>query len=105
MAADLVLPILRHHAAVPFEVFDAREIEPVELEVEAVLLGGLLQCAHAFGHHFLADTVARYDGDAIGLFHADAPSTRRLRPTHPAALSSLSPQAGRGEGPRPNATS
>src|SRR5262252_1815108 len=76
VAADLLLPILRHHAAVFFEVLDAGEIEPVELELEPMLPGGLLKGAYAFGRDFLADAVARYDGDAIPFLHV-GPSTRQ----------------------------
>src|SRR5262249_5460542 len=73
MAADLLLPILRHHAAILFEIFDTGEVEPIELEGKAVFLGGLLKGAHALGRHFLADAIPRYDGDAIGFLHDRAP--------------------------------
>src|SRR5215831_13320214 len=78
MAADLGLPVRRHHAAVLLVVLDAGEIEPVELDVEAVLLGGRLERAHAFGRHFLADAVAGYDRDAIGLLQRQGSLTRRF---------------------------
>ena len=63
--ADLVLPVLRHHAAVLGVIVAGGEIEPVLPQLEAEPLGGRLEHAHAFGHDLLADAVAGDDGDAI----------------------------------------
>ena len=63
--ADLLLPVLRHHALVLLVVVPAGEIEPVLPQLEAEALGGRLEHAHALGHDLLADAVARNDGDAI----------------------------------------
>ena len=63
--ADLVLPVLRHHAAVLFVVVAGGEIEVVAAQLEAEFLGRRLQHAHALRHDLLADAVARDDGDAM----------------------------------------
>jgi hypothetical protein len=55
--ADLVLPVLRHHAAVLGVVVAGSEVEPVLLQVETVLPARLLQDADALRHHLLADAV------------------------------------------------
>ena len=65
MAADLLLPVLRHHAAVLFVVVAAREIEIVEAQLEAELLGRGFEHAHAFRHDLLADAVAGNDCDTM----------------------------------------
>ena len=77
MAADLLLPVLRHHAAMLFVVLGIGEIEPVEPQCEAITLRRLFQGAHAFRHHFLADAVAGDDGNAIGLRHSSSLVHRR----------------------------
>ena len=57
--ADLVLPVLRHHAAVLGVVVAGGEIELVLAQLEAELLGRGLEHAHALRHDLLADAVAR----------------------------------------------
>ena len=63
--ADLLLPVLRHHAAVLLVVVAGGEIEIVVPQLEAEFLRRRLEHAHALRHDFLADAVARNDGDAI----------------------------------------
>ena len=65
MLADLLLPVLRHHAVVLGVVVVGGEIEPVLPHLEAELLRHRFQRAHAFRHDLLADAVARNDGDAV----------------------------------------
>jgi len=67
--ADALFPVLRHHAAVLEVVVAGREVEPVELQREAVPLGDLLEDADALRHHLLADAVARDDCHPIGPCH------------------------------------
>jgi hypothetical protein len=62
VAADLLLPVLGHHAAV-LEVVVAAPVEVVEGQRDAETAGGGLQYAQALGHHFAADAVAGDDGD------------------------------------------
>ena len=63
--ADLLLPVLRHHALVLGVVVVGGEVEPVLPHLEAELLRDRLERAHAFRHDLLADAVARNDGDTI----------------------------------------
>ncbi len=54
MMADVFFPIVRHHLAVPQVVVARCKVKLVELQREAILFGGGLQHAHAFGNHFAA---------------------------------------------------
>ena len=63
--ADLLLPVLRHHAFVLGVVVVGGEVEPVLPHLEAELLRHRLERAHALRHDLLADAVARNDGDTI----------------------------------------
>jgi hypothetical protein len=65
VAADLVLPVVRHVLAVLLAVVPAREIEVVELQVDAEFRRRRLHHPHALGHGFLADAVAGDDCDAL----------------------------------------
>src|SRR6185436_5480874 len=72
MAADLLLPVLRHHAFVLGVIVIRGKVEPVLPHLEAELLAHRLDRAHALGHDLLADAVARNDGDtidAVGIGH------------------------------------
>src|SRR5690606_37262066 len=57
-------PVLGHHAPVPGVVLAAPG-QLVPAEANAVAAAGGLEHAHALGHHFLADAVARNDRDAM----------------------------------------
>ena len=63
--ADLVLPVLRHHAAVLGVVVAGREIEPILPQLETEPLRRRLKHADAFRHDFLSDAIARDDGNAV----------------------------------------
>ncbi len=63
--ADLVFPILRHHAAVLFVIVATGEIEIVEPQLEAEFLRRGFEDAHALGHDLLANAVAGNDRDAV----------------------------------------
>src|SRR5437588_11511113 len=63
--ADFLLPVLRHHFAVPFVVIPRGKIEMIEMHADAVLFCGLFQHPQTFWRHFLADTVARNDRDPV----------------------------------------
>ena len=65
MRADLVLPVVRHHLAVLGVIIVGREVVMIEMQLDAVRLGGGFQHAQALGHHFLADAVAGDDSDAV----------------------------------------
>ena len=65
MRPDLLLPVVRQHLSVPGVIVERREIERVEAQVEAVLPGHSLQDRAAFRHDFLADPVARNDGNSV----------------------------------------
>ncbi len=80
MAADLRLPVVRHHLAVLLVIIVAREVEMIELHGDAMLLGRGLDHAQPLGHDLLADAVAGDDCDAIGLLahRADPQMGRRL---------------------------
>ena len=65
MAADLRLPVLRHHALVLGEVIVGGEIEIVLPQLETEFFGRSFEHAHAFGNDFLADAVAGNDGDVV----------------------------------------
>ena len=82
MAADLVLPVLRHHALVLVVIVVGREIEIVIAQFEAEFLRRGFEHPHAFRHDLLADAVAGNDGDAINAVggHGVAPP-RRCFPT------------------------
>src|SRR6516165_9690654 len=85
MATDLFLPVFRHHAAVLFVIIAGGEIEVILPQLEAEFRGRGFKHAHAFRHHFLADTVTGNDGDAIdaigGVFVAgDGTHGRFLHP-------------------------
>ena len=57
MAADLRLPVFRHHDAVLGVIVVGGEIEPIELKFEAETLRDLFERADAFRHNLLADAV------------------------------------------------
>ncbi len=63
VAADLRLPVLRHHPAMGGVVVAGGEVEMVEGEVDLELAGGRFEDAQTLGHHFLADAVAGDDRD------------------------------------------
>ena len=63
--ADLLLPVLRHHALMLFVIIVGGEIEIVVAQFEAEFLGRGFEHPHALRHRLLADAVARNDGDAI----------------------------------------
>jgi hypothetical protein len=65
MLADFRLPVFRHHAAVLFVIVTAGKIEIVQAQLETELFRRNLEHPHAFGHDFLADTIARNDGNAV----------------------------------------
>ena len=67
VAADLLLPIVRHHLAVAGVVIAAREIESVITQIDAELTRRRVQYADSFRNYFAADAVARDDGDPMGL--------------------------------------
>src|SRR5262249_7572925 len=75
MTSDLVLPVLRHHAAMPLVIIAGGKIEMILPQLEAEPLGGGFEHADALRHHLLADAVARNDGDAIDAIggHAGKP--------------------------------
>ncbi len=86
VAADLLLPVGRHHAAVALVVRPRREVEVVELQADAEAAGRRLEDAESLGNHFLADAVAGNDGDAMGLhvglsFKSSSPRRRTTRAT------------------------
>ena len=56
--AELFEAVLRHHATGAGEDL-AAPVEGGPLKIETKAASGRLQHAHAFGHHFLADPVAR----------------------------------------------
>ena len=62
---ELRLPVGRHHLARPGVIVAAGPVDRREVEPEAELLLRHLQRAQRLGHHFLADAVARDDGDAV----------------------------------------
>jgi hypothetical protein len=67
--ADLVLPVLRHHALMLCVIIVGGEIEIVLAQFKAEFLRRYLENAHALWHHLFADAVAGNDGnviDAIG---------------------------------------
>ena len=64
VAADLVLPVLRHHRAV-LGVVVAAPVEVIELEVDVELAGRRIEHAQPFGDDLLADAVARDDRDPV----------------------------------------
>ena len=65
MSANLVLPVIGQHLAVPFAIVPARKVKMVELQVETELRGGRLHDAQALRHYFLADAVPCDDGDTL----------------------------------------
>jgi hypothetical protein len=65
MAADLLLPVLRHHPLVLFVIVPRGKIEMIHLQRETELGRGLFQNAHALRHGLLADTVAGDDRNAV----------------------------------------
>ena len=75
MAADPVLPVGRHHLAVPGEVVAGSEVEVVEVQVERELPRRCLQHPHALGNGLLADAVTRNHGDPL-LAHQRSPRVR-----------------------------
>src|SRR5882724_4332901 len=105
MAADPVLPVVRHHLAVFFAVVPARKIEVIEREVDAEFRRRRLHHPDALGHDFLADAVTgdhrdsfpvhrqllfcfknykARSGSAAGSYFRDrtpAPRTTRLTPS------------------------
>src|ERR1044071_1785555 len=66
MAADLLLPVLRHHRPVPEVIVAGRKIEAVELEVELEFRPRGLHHAHALGNVFLGDALPGDDGEPVG---------------------------------------
>ncbi len=68
-ALELVEPVVGHHLAVGQVVVAAGPFEELELQVQAVLAGGGLDHAQAFGEDFVADAVTRDGGDLEGLGH------------------------------------
>ena len=91
--AQAVEAVLGHHGALLLEALAIPvEVVPFELELEAA--GGRLHHAQALGHNFVADAVARNDGDfhlvglavlALILGHSHcAPVLDRRRPVWPA---------------------
>ena len=65
VAADLLLPVLRHHALVLGVIVVGGEIEVVLPQFETEFLGRCFEHAHALGNDFLADAVAGNDGDVV----------------------------------------
>ena len=80
MAADLVLPVLRHHALVLGVIIVGGEVEMIVAQLEAEFLGGGLENAHALRHHLLADAVARNDRDPIDAICGHAASFQCMKP-------------------------
>src|SRR5207237_10602209 len=70
VAADPILPVVRHHAAVPLVVGPRGEVEMIELEADVEAARRLLENAQSLGNDFGADAVARNDRDPMRLFHA-----------------------------------
>src|SRR6516165_10662627 len=68
MLADLLLPVVRHHLAVLFVIVVGGELEMIEMHGHAVLFRRSLEDAQALRHHFLADSVARNNGDPVWFF-------------------------------------
>ena len=65
VAADLLLPVLRHHALMLLVIIVGGEVEIVVAQLEAEFPGRRFEHPHALRHRLLADAVARNDGDAI----------------------------------------
>ena len=67
MAADPGFPVFRHHVAMLGVIVAAGKIEMIEMEWDIEAAGGGFQRAYSFGHHFLADAVARNHRDIISV--------------------------------------
>src|SRR5580698_765824 len=65
VTANLVLPVLRHHALMLFVIVVGGEIEVILPQFEAEFLGRSFEHAHAFRNDFLADAVAGNNGDVV----------------------------------------
>ena len=65
VAADLLLPVVRHHALVLGVVVVGGEVEMIVAQLEAEFLRRRLEHAQALRHHLLADAVAGNDGDPV----------------------------------------
>ena len=66
VAADSIEPVFRHHAAgLSKGLATPGKLVPVEFEAEART--GRFEHADTLGHHFLADAIARNDGDPVFL--------------------------------------
>ena len=63
VAADLRLPVVRHHLPVFGVVVAGGEVEAVESKVDVEFVGGCFQHAQALRHDLLADAVAGDDRD------------------------------------------
>ncbi len=67
VSADLLLPVLRHHAPMLFVIVTSGEVEVVEAKIELVFLGGGLQHTHTLRYDFLANSVSGYYGNPVGI--------------------------------------
>ena len=81
VSADLVLPVLRHHALVLGVIVIGGEIEVILAQFEAEFLGRGLKHPHALRHDLLADAVAGDDGDVVDAVsgHGENPRYSRGR--------------------------
>jgi len=81
VAADLVLPVLRHHALVLGVIVVGGKIEMILAQFEAEFLGRGFEHAHALRHDLLADAVAGNDGDVVDAVggHGRVPPAKLVR--------------------------
>src|SRR5215475_12029350 len=68
MFRDLLQPILRHHPA-GLAIGFARPVEMIPLELDSEAAPRRIEHPNTFRHNFLADTVARNDGNTMPGLH------------------------------------